>query len=98
MPPKISRTLMKLMDFNGAGHKDAAPSVVEKFAADKARLLSSRDVRAARIKREQADVPIGDGTDGRGPSTVGRVIVLVHNSTVVKKYKKIIIKKYIKKK
>ena len=55
MLPKISRTLMKLMDFNGAGHKDAAPSVVEKFAADKARLLSSRDVRAARIKREQAD-------------------------------------------
>ena len=38
------------------GRKDAAPSVVEKLTADKAGLLSSRDdVRAVRIKREQAD-------------------------------------------
>ena len=55
MPPKIPRALRKLMDFNGVGNKDAAPSVVEKLTADKAGLLSSRDVRAVRIKREQAD-------------------------------------------
>ena len=55
MPPKIPHALRKLMDFNGVGRKDAAPSVVEKLTADKAGLLSSRDVRAVRIKREQAD-------------------------------------------
>ena len=56
MPPKSPHALRKLMDFNGVGRKDAAPSVVEKLTADKAGLLSSRDdVRAVRIKREQAD-------------------------------------------
>ena len=55
MLPIIPRALRKLMDFNGVGNKDSVPSVVEKLTADKAGLLSSRDVRAVRIKREQAD-------------------------------------------
>ena len=53
MPPKIPHALRKLMDFNGVGQKDAAPSVVETLATDEAKLFSSRNVRAVRIKQEQ---------------------------------------------
>ena len=66
MPPKIPHALRKLMDFNGVGRKDAAPSVVEKLTADKAGLFSSRDVRAVRVKPEQTDQKVSSTAKTEG--------------------------------